>query len=64
MKRAQSITEAKAKTMFQRTLNGWVMDNLRLGRSGLERPSARTIAPDTSRRTLWPAGSAKQRKVG
>lgn len=42
--RTQRINPSEVRAMYQRTLNGWVMDNVRLGRQGLERPSARTAA--------------------
>lgn len=61
--RRLSSTEAKA--MYQRTLNGWVMDTLRLGRSGLERPSARAGAAKSGARAgVFTLRSSQARKAG
>ncbi|MBX3357165.1 MAG: hypothetical protein KF745_01925 [Phycisphaeraceae bacterium] len=57
------MTEAKAKAMFQRTLNGWVMDSLRLGRKGLERPSARGGVPQFHVRSGLHRGSRSQTRA-
>jgi hypothetical protein len=68
MKRAsqtQPLSQAQTRSMFQRTLNGWVVDNLKLGRAGLERPSARGGAAQRGagipRQGLWDGLRAARR---
>lgn len=51
---SRPINRTEAQAMFQRTLTGWISDNLRLGRSGLDRPSARNVGPRSgAQRSAW-----------
>jgi hypothetical protein len=61
----RGTTPAEARAMYQRTMNGWIMDSLRLGRRGLERPSARpSAAPPASRGSLFTFRRGDTRAVG
>lgn len=59
------MSGAEARAMYQRTLNGWVMDTLRLGRRGLERPSARAgIGKSGARAGMFSLRPSGARKAG
>jgi len=58
------VSQTEASAMFQRTRNGWVMDSLRLGRRGLDRPSARTGKAQPARGGIFTLRRGDTRAAG